>query len=245
MSSVSKTVLIALAAATLAGPASAASDPKGQESWAGVPAAERPAAGVPNLSGVWVMPSPIRMLKTTDGQAPPLLPAARAEYQKRQAALKADPKSDPVSNCWMQGVPRLIYAPYPVLIAQEKDRVSLVYETNHTFRIVSLKHPLPKEGPDLDPLWLGYSAGHWDGKTLVVDTIGFNDKTWLDYSGLPHGEKLKVQERYTLDGPDRIKGVVTVTDPDTFSHPWSTAFTLVRKPGYELKESVCVRDHKM
>ena len=232
--------LFALAATALAGVASAASDP-----WAGVPVAERPAAGTPDLSGIWVMPSPVHALKTTDGKDPPLLPAAKAEYAKRQAALKADPKSDPDTNCWMQGVPRIVYAPYPVLIAQEKDRVNLVYETNHTFRIVSLRQPLPKESPDLDPQWLGYSAGHWDGKTLVVDTVGFNDKTWLDYSGLPHGEKLKVQERYTLKGPDRIEGVVTITDPDTFSRPWSTAFTLVRKPGYELKENVCVRDHRM
>jgi hypothetical protein len=240
-----KTVLIALtfttmAATTLSGVAFAASDP-----WDGVPAAERPAPGTPNLSGVWAMPSPIHALKTSDGKDPPLLPAAKAEYEKRQAALKADPKSDPSANCWMQGVPRLIYAPYPMLIAQEKDRVNLVYETNHTFRVVSLKRALPKEGPDLDPLWLGYSAGHWQGKTLVVDTVGLNDKTWLDYSGLPHGEKLRVQERYTLNGPDKIDGVVTITDPDTFSHPWSTAFTLVKKPGYELKENVCVRDHRM
>ena len=245
MSPTTNTVLIGFASAALAGVALAATAPKTSASWEGVPAAERPSADTPNLSGVWAMPSPIRALKTTDGKDPPLLPAARAEYNKRQATLRADPKSDPVSNCWMQGVPRLVYAPYPVLIAQEKNRVNLVYETNHTFRIVSLKHPLPKAGPELDPLWLGYSAGRWDGKTLVVDTIGFNDKTWLDYSGLPHGEKLKVQERYTLDGPDRIKGTVTITDPDTFSRPWSTAFTLVRKPGYELKESVCVRDHRM
>jgi hypothetical protein len=237
--------LTALAATALAGAASAASAPGPSASWAGVPAAERPAAGTPDLSGVWAMPRPIRALKTIDGKDPPLLPAARAEYQKHQAALKADPKNDPVSNCWMQGVPRVIYAPYPVLIAQEKDRVNLVYETNHTFRIVSLRHPLPKDGADLDPLWLGYSAGHFDGKTLVIDTVGLNDKTWLDYSGLPHGEKLKVQERYTLKGPDRIEGVVTITDPDTFSRPWSTAFTLVKKPGYELKENVCVRDHRM
>jgi hypothetical protein len=240
-----KTVVIALAVAALAGGALAASDPKASGSWSGVPAAERPAADTPNLSGVWAMPSPIRALKTADGQDPPLLPAARAEYQKRQAALKADPKSDPVSNCWMQGVPRLIYAPYPVLIAQEKDRVNLVYETNHTFRIISLKQPLPKESADLDPLWLGYSAGHWQGKTLVIDTIGFNDKTWLDYSGLPHGEKLKVEERYTLKGEDRIEGQVTITDPDTYARPWTTSFTLAKKPGYELKESVCVRDHHM
>jgi hypothetical protein len=230
MSPANRIVLIALAAIVAPSGAVAAAE-------AGV--------GAPDLSGVWAMPSPIRALKTTDGQDPPLLPAARAEYEKRQAALKADPNSDPAAKCWMQGVPRLIYAPYPVLIAQERDRVNLVYETNHTFRIISLKRPLPPEGPDLDPLWLGYSAGHWEGKTLVIDTIGFNDKTWLDYSGLPHGEKLRVQERYTPAGPDRIEGVVSITDPDTFSRPWSTAFTLVRKPGYELKENVCARDHRM
>ena len=240
MSLTNKTILIALAAAALTGVATAAPDP-----WAGVPVAERPAPGTPNLSGVWAMAAPIRALRTIDGKAPPLLPEARAEYARRQAALKADPKTDPSSNCWMQGVPRLIYAPYPMLIAQEKGRVNLVYETNHTFRIIELTKALPKEGLDLDPLWLGYSAGHWDGKTLVIDTIGFNDKTWLDYAGLPHGEKLKVQERYTLKGADEIDGVVTITDPDTFSRPWSTAFTLKRKPGYELKESVCVRDHRM
>jgi hypothetical protein len=210
-----------------------------------VPLAERPEPGTPNLSGVWQMPAPIRSLKTIDGKDPPLLPAAQAEYARRRSALKADPNSDPVSKCWMQGVPRLLYAPYPVLITQERDRVDFVHEANHTFRVISLKKPLPQQDADLDPQWLGYSAGHWAGRTLVIDTIGFNDKTWLDYSGLPHGKKLKVQERYTLKGDGRIEGAVTITDPDTYSRPWTTAFTLVKKPGYELKESVCVRDHRM
>ena len=234
-------VLFAAVAAILASGVSAAdSDP-----FAYLPAAERPDPGTPDFTGKWAMATPIRALKTTDGKEPPLLPAAKAKYAANQAALKANPKSDPIANCWIQGVPRIIYAPYPMLIGQDKDRVNLVYETNHTFRIISLRHPLPKWDDDLDPHWLGYSSGHWDGKTLVIDTIGQNDKTWLDYSGLPHSEKLRVQERYTLDGPDKINGELTITDPETFSHPWSTRFTLVRQPGYDLKESVCVRDHKM
>ena len=235
-----KPMLIVFAVAALAGPAFADTDP-----WEGVPIAERPAAGTPNLSGMWQMPAPVRVLKTTDGKDPPLLPAAKAEYAKRQAALKADPKSDPISKCWMQGVPRLIYAPYPVLISQERERVNFVYEANHTFRVVPLRRLSQEAGADLDPQWLGYSAGRWEGQTLVIDTTGFNDKTWLDYSGLPHSEKLTVQERYTPKGPDRIDGQVTITDPDTFSRPWTTAFTLVRRQNYELQESVCVRDHKM
>jgi hypothetical protein len=235
-----KRILISLALAALASTALAAADP-----WEGVPAAERPLPGTPNIGGMWAMPRPISKLKTLDGQDPPLLPAARAAYAKAAAALKADPSTDPVSKCWMQGVPRLIYAPYPVLISQEKDRINFVHEANHTFRVISLIRPLPKQDDDLDPQWLGYSAGRWEGKTLVIDTVGFNDKTWLDYSGLPHSDKLKVQERYRLKDANTIEGQVTITDPETFARPWTTGFTLVRKPNYEMKESVCVRDHKM
>jgi hypothetical protein len=241
MKFVFKPVLVAVTAAMFAGAVSAAdSDP-----WSFFPAAQRPDAGTPNFTGKWAMQTPVRTLKTVEGQEPPLLPAAKAKYAKNQAALKANPKSDPIANCWIQGVPRIIYAPYPMLIGQDKDRVNLVYETNHTFRIISLRHALPKWDEDLDPHWLGYSNGHYDGKTLVIDTIGQNDKTWLDYSGLPHSEKLRVQERYTLDGPDKINGELTITDPETFSKPWNARFTLVRQPGDDLKENVCVRDHKM
>ena len=231
----------AVVTATLAGGAAAADS----EPFSFLPAAQRPAAGTPDLNGKWAMTTPVRALKTADGKDPPLLPAAKARYAANQAALKKDPKTDPNANCWIQGVPRITYAPYPMLISQDKDRVNLVYETNHTFRIVSLHRPLPKWDENLDPHWLGYSAGRWEGKTLVIDTIGQNDKTWLDYSGLPHGEKLRVQERYTLDGPDRINGELVITDPETFSQSWRSRFTLARQPGYDLKENVCVRDHKM
>jgi hypothetical protein len=236
-----KTGLAALGFVAILGGGALAAGP---DPWAGVPQAVRPPPGTPNIGGVWQMPRRITALKTVDGKDPPLLPAAKAEYARRRAALKADPHTDPVSNCWMQGVPRLLYAPYPVLIAQERDRIDFVHEVNHTFRIVSLKRPLPAD-PDLDPDWLGYSAGRWQGKTLVIDTVGFNDKTWLDYSGLPHSDQLRVRERYTLKSPNLIEGTITLTDPKTFSAPWTTAFTLVRKPGYELKESVCIRDHAM
>ncbi len=242
-----KLILIALAAvlAGAARPTPDTSEGVSTDPWADVPLAEKPLAGTPNLSGVWQMPAPVRVLKTVDGKDPPLLPAAKAEYARRMAALKADPDTDPSAKCWMQGVPRLIYAPYPVLIAQERDRLNFVYETNHTFRVVSLQRPLPQQGADLDPQWLGYSAARWEGKALVIDTIGFNDKTWLDYSGLPHGEKLKVQERYTLASPTTIKGEVTITDPDYYSAPWKTGFTLTKQQGSTLAENVCTDTHKM
>jgi hypothetical protein len=226
-------------AVLLAGPVMAAADP-----WAEVPAAERPAPGTPDLNGGWIMKDRPKAIRTVEGQAPPLLPAARAEYDRRRAALKADPGSDPIASCKMHGLPRIFYSAYPVLIAQEKDRVNFVFEANHTFRVVSLTRKPPNPA-DEDPTWMGYAGGRWEGKSLVIDTVGFNDKTWLDYSGLPHSDQLKVEERYVLKDANTLKGRVTITDPKTFSRPWTTAFTLVRRANYQPTERVCVRDHQM
>jgi len=199
-------------------------------------------AGLPNFTGKWMIARPIRRLHTSEGADPPLNAAGKALYAKTQAALRADPKSDPVSKCVMQGIPRLLLAPYPFLILQYGKHVDFVHETNHTFRIVYFDQPPPD---DPDPHWLGWPVASWYGKTLVIDSIGFNDQTWLDYSGLPHGTKLKVQERYRLDG-QKIKVRAVITDPEFYTAPWSTDFSLARQPGgYALNESICVRDHRM
>lgn len=207
----------------------------------GAPVVDPVPAGRPDFSGKWAMAKPIRTLRTSDGAPPPLNAAGKAQYAKTRAALKADTKTDPVADCLMQGIPRLLYAPYPFLILQYGKHIDFVHETNHTFRIVYFNQPPPD---DPDPHWLGWPVARWDGKILVIDSIGFNALTWLDYSGLPHGEKLKVEERYRLAGAV-IKARVTITDPDFYTAPWSTDFTLVRQPGHDLKESVCARDHRM
>ena len=208
----------------------------------GVPTLDPVPASLPDFTGKWMIARQIRRLRTSDGAAPPLNAAGKALYAKTRAALRADPKTDPVSKCVMQGIPRLLIAPYPFLILQYGKHVDFVHETNHTFRIVYFNQPLPD---DPDPHWLGWPAASWDGKTLVIDSIGFNDQTWLDYSGLPHGQKLKVQERYRLDG-GHVRVRVVITDSDFYTAPWSADFTLIRQPGdYALKESICVRDHRM
>jgi hypothetical protein len=207
------------------------------------PVFEQPPPGTPNLTGKWIMAQHITHLLTTAGKEPPLNAAGKAEYAKRQAALKAgDRKIDPVSACLMHGTPRLLYAPYPFLILQTTRSVDFVHEVNHTFRIVYWDKTLPD---DPDPDYLGYSRAHFEGPTLVIDTIGLLDKTWLDYSGLPHGEKLKVQERYTLADSNTINATVTLTDPDFYSAPWTTGFTLKKQPGMAIKENVCKDTHQM
>lgn len=204
---------------------------------------EQPLQGMPKLTGKWAMPSPIKHLLTTQGKDPPLNATGRAEYASRQAALKAgDSKIDPIASCLMHGTPRLLYAPYPFLILETARSVNFVHEANHTFRIIYWDKTPPEEP---DPTYLGSSIARFEGKTLVIDTIGFNDKTWLDYSGLPHGEKLKVEERYALADPNTIEGRVIITDPDYYTSSWSSNFTLKKQPGMELKESVCTDTHRM
>jgi hypothetical protein len=207
------------------------------------PLFEQPPPGTANFTGKWVMAPRITHMLTADGKEPPLNAAGRALYEQRQAALKAGDKTiDPISRCLMHGTPRLLYAPYPFLILQTTRSVNFVHEANHTFRIIYWDKTLPE---DPDPDYLGYSIARIEGRTLVIDTIGLNDTTWLDYSGLPHGEKLKVQERYTLSRHDRIVGSVTITDPQYYTKPWTSRFTLKRLPGVDLEENVCMDTHRM
>jgi len=207
------------------------------------PLFEQPPPGTPNFTGKWAMPKAISHLLTADGHEPPLNAAGKAQYEQRQAALKAgDKRLDPISACLMHGTPRLLYAPYPFLILQTTRSVNFVHEVNHTFRNIYWDEKLPQ---DPDPTYLGSSVARFEGATLVIDTIGFNDKTWLDYSGLPHGEKLQVQERYTLSGPNTVHGSVTITDPDYYTMSWSSRFVLKKQPGMDLKENVCTDTHRM
>jgi hypothetical protein len=227
-------------AAVLAGTPVLAADSATTDS---APLFEQPSAGTPDFTGKWLNTKPGGRLLTSDGREPPLNAAGKAEYAKRQAALKGgDHKIDPISTCLMHGIPRLLYTSYPFLILQTTRNINFVHEANHTYRNIYWGATPPD---DADPTYLGSAVAHLDGKTLVIDSVAFNDLTWLDYSGLPHGEKLTVQERYTLINPQTINGSVTITDPDFYTAPWSTRFTLKRQPGMSLKESVCMDTHRM
>ncbi len=191
------------------------------------------------------MVSPVPHLLTTDGREPPLNAAGLAEYAKRASALQSgDRKADPVSACLMHGIPRLLYAPYPFLILETTRNLTFVHEANHTFRIIYWDKA-PPVAADVDPTYLGTATARMAGRTLIIDSVSFNDLTWLDYTGLPHGEQLTVQERYTLTDPKTIAGEVRITDPQFYSAAWTTRFTLKRQSGMSLKENVCMDTHQM
>ena len=137
---------------------------------------------------------------------------------------------DPEANCLPTGVPRI--APYPWRIVQTKTHMFFLFEGNiHTFRQIftdGRKHP-----EDPDPSWFGHSTGKWDGETLVVDTIGFNDKFWFDFRGHPHSEGLHTVERYARPVFGQMTNEVTIEDSEYYTKPFTLKFTARHLPATE------------
>ena len=144
-------------------------------------------------------------------------------------------KDDPEANCLPTGIPR--QAPYPWRIVQTPTHIFFLFEGNiHSFRQIFMngKHPA-----DPDPTWYGHSIGAWDGDSLVVDTIGFNDKFWFDFRGHPHTEQLHTVERYTRTSLAAMSVATTITDPGAYTKPFTVTFTANLRPSEELMEYIC------
>jgi len=203
------------------------------------------AADHPDFTGLWRIQAFTPAIKTDKGAVPPLRPEAKALYEKRIAdrAAKRD-VHDPIDTCVPHGVPRLMFAPYPMMILQANGQLDMIQEANHTTRLVYIDQP-PVD--DDDPKWLGDSTGHWQGQSLVVDTINNDHRTWLDKAGLPHSDEMKVTERLSLgDGGKVLTDAITINDPKTYTAPWTTVVRFQRAPGpMALGENVCTRDHRM
>ena len=217
----------------------------------------RAADGKPDLSGVWITgalqlligDAEARAIQQADAAAgrppppprepPPYKPAAEARRQEYLARRGID---DPMARCLISGVPRITTRPLPFQIVQMPGQVILLYEAHHAFRIVPTDgRPHPE---DAEPSYLGDSVGHWEGDTLVLDVIGFNDKTWLAGVGTIHSEKLRVTERYTRDTYDTIIYDVTMEDPEVFTKPWHTQETFRLRPNERLREYECIENNE-
>jgi hypothetical protein len=137
------------------------------------------------------------------------------------------------------GFPRIMFAIWPFEIIQIPGRMLMFFEGHHTLREIWMDgRKLPD---DPDPRWYGYSVGKWDGDTLVVETIGFNEKTWLGAQGQPHSDEMRTVERYRRTDRDTIEYKLTIDDPKTYTKTWVTEPRLIKsKPGVEIPESFCV-----
>jgi len=132
---------------------------------------------------------------------------------------------DPEAKCYLPGVPRATYMPFPFQIVQGNNSIVMAYEYASASRII---HMDKKEEAPADS-YMGWSIGHWEGETLVVDVTGFNDKTWFDRAGNFHSDALHVVERYTLASPDVMRYEATIDDPKVFTRPWKISFPLYRR----------------
>ena len=159
-----------------------------------------------------------------EGGRLPYLPAALA---KRKENFDKRATADPEASCYLPGVPRATYMPFPFQILQFPDAVIIVHEYLGITRPIFLggKHP----DPDVIDFWMGDSRGRWDGNSLVVDVNNSNDQTWFDRAGNFHSDGLHVVERYTRTGPDVITYEATIEDPKVFSRPWKMSMPLYRR----------------
>lgn len=174
-------------------------------------------------------------LGVVDGNDLPYLPEALKKKEENQANWLT---RDPEIKCYLPGVPRATYMPFPFQIFQGDGTFFIAYEYAGAVRNVYMKAPQPAA---IDS-WMGESYGRWEGDTLVVEVSGFNDQSWFDRAGNHHTEQLKVTERYTMTGRDHINYQATITDPGTFSKPWTMSMPLYRRvePGARLGQFKCV-----
>ena len=172
-------------------------------------------------------------LGVVEGDEIPYQPAARAKKRENQENwLTADPEI----KCFLPGVPRATYMPYPFQIFQSTSTMFIAYEYAGAVRNLYLKDP----GPAPVDSWMGQSVAHWERDTLVVDVTGLNDQTWFDRAGNFHSEALHVVERYTRTSPDVISYEATIEDPKVFTQPWKMSMPLYRRQ----EKNVQVMDFK-
>ncbi len=167
-------------------------------------------------------------------------PWAAALYQRRSAAFGKD---FPGARCLPIGIPLSIATPYPFKIVQTRDLIVILYETGNLFRQIYLDGRKPLA--DAQPTWMGYSAGHWDGDKLVVESSGFNDKTWLDARGHPHSESLRLTESYSRPDIGHLYIRMTIDDPKAYKKRWTTSSIGARLlTATDVMESICAENEK-
>ena len=194
---------------------------------------------------MWQVTRYERSIRTVEGKQPPLKAEARKVYEQNVVARKKLKPREDMSRCVPPGTPRVMWAPLPMMVLQTPRKITLVHEYQHLLRHIYMDEPLPPAAEDLDPSYMGESVGRWEGDTLVVETLGLNDKTVLDREGMPHSTAMRVTERLRLiDGGKRLEDLVTIDDAETFTAPWTARIVFERKPGVELKEYNCVLKHE-
>ena len=182
----------------------------------GHPAAKGPA---PLLGAVFAVPPGLGVV---EGDEIPYLPAAAAKKKENQTNWTT---LDPEVKCYLPGVPRATYLPYPFQIVQSQQNILISYEYAGAVRIINMGAPTKAPGDS----WMGWSNGRWEGETLVIDVTSQLENTWFDRAGNFHSDALHVVERYTPRSADTLIYEATIEDPKVFSRPWKISMPLYRR----------------
>jgi hypothetical protein len=208
--------------------------------------APRTADGKPNLNGIWQALNEANWdieghaagmgrvtalgaadsippgLGVVEGGPIPYLPGAAA---KKKENFEKRLTLDPEIKCYLPGVPRATYMPQPFQIIQSPKNIMILHQYAKAVRTIYMENQTEAPADS----WMGWSNGHWEGETLLVDTTGFNDQTWFDRAGNFHSDALHVVERFTAAGPDHLTYEATIEDPKVFSRPWKMTMPLYRR----------------
>lgn len=190
----------------------------------------------PDWSGVW---SPgVSAASRTTPTPPKLTPEAQALVDEFEAGkARGENLQTQAANCIPNGMPGIMRLPYPIEFVYSPGRVNILIETYSEIRRIYVDgRPLPE---DPDPFFNGHSVGHWEGDTLVIETVGFNDLFWFDFRGHPHSTQLKTIERYTRTKFGEMEVVTTIEDPGAYAKPFTVKYTHTLRPGWELMEYIC------
>lgn len=211
-------------------------------------------AKVPDFTGVWRTVNPpaapregttLRWLPAP-GELPSFKPEYKARYDKVQESRESgSEETEPVARCLPPGMPWFMLAQYGLEIMQARDKIIFFSEWMDAYRRVYLDGRKP--GKDVDPSYNGYSMGHWEGDTLVVETVMLRDDSTLDRYGSPHSDAMTISERMRLTAPDVLEDKITVNDSKAFTKPWEFARSYRRAgPGNdELHENTCAESLKL
>jgi hypothetical protein len=225
-------------------PAAAQSKPPVKSASAASPDTSR------DLSGVWMLDRP-RLIRVVERywiyelnlEEPPMTAWGKAQYEAAKSSFGTHSfplaeTNDPIFHtCTPPGFPRIFLHPYPMQVVQVPGEVIMLFEWD------SMRHPIFTDGrphdTTLGPLWMGDSIGHWEGDTLVADTVNFNTRTWLDRVGHPHSDALHVMERIRRINHDHLVDDITIDDPKAYTKPWTGHLDFLLRPQWTLAEQFC------
>ena len=195
--------------------------------------------GHPDMTGVWFSGSSADLSKETiPGQPMVLTPYGAQRYKT------VDHSKDPNTRCLPPGPARMIMMLHPTMLVQRSDMVVFLSESQNVFRIIYTDgRPHPEDVADY-PEWAGNSVGHWEGDTLVVDTVALKEQTWLDTSGHEHSDKLKMTEKFRLADRNTLEMLVTYEDPVFFQKPFTTRRLTKRQIGDRIFSHSCLENEK-